>query len=51
MLEHPIDVRSVPGRGSMFAVEVPRGAIRPKPQNELSKYRPGEGRPWKQPWC
>ncbi|MCW2248414.1 PAS domain S-box-containing protein [Azospirillum fermentarium] len=31
LLDHPVRVRSTPGRGSVFSVEVPRAAVPPSP--------------------
>ncbi len=40
ILGHPIHVRSWPGRGSMFSVEVPLSATAPKPQPALQMSEP-----------
>ncbi|WP_256358983.1 hybrid sensor histidine kinase/response regulator NahK/ErcS' [Pseudomonas sp. PDM27] len=40
ILGHPIHVRSWPGRGSMFSVEVPLSATAPKPQLALQMSEP-----------
>ena len=29
MLDHRIDVRSTPGKGTVFSIEVPRGDFKP----------------------
>jgi PAS domain S-box-containing protein len=40
ILRHPIHVRSWPGRGSMFSVEVPLSATAPTPQPALQMSEP-----------
>ncbi|MFE1598479.1 NahK/ErcS family hybrid sensor histidine kinase/response regulator [Methylobacterium sp. ID0610] len=40
LLDHPVSLRSVPGRGSVFSVAVPLAALRPAPEAAVEAPRP-----------
>ncbi len=44
LLEHPVDARSEPGRGSIFTVEVPLGQSAPQPVSGAATEVAGNGR-------